>query len=76
MANPPEYIGRPEPGKPLYTIRIENHVEGTGFEIKVFQSTRLNQVIAETFGRRSKPHGMDTITKELRKRLVVRWLHE
>jgi hypothetical protein len=75
IENPPDYIPRPEPGMLLHTIRIENHIEGFGFEVKLRQSKRLNQVIAETFGRCSKPHGVDLICRILRKRLVTRWAH-
>jgi hypothetical protein len=48
-------------------------VNGLGFEVKILQGRRLNQVIAETFGRKSLPHGMDFLLAHLRKRLVVRW---
>src|ERR1035437_10241240 len=72
MESPCERIERPEPGMLLHTIRIESHVIGLGFEIKVRQGKRLNQVILETFGRESKPVGIDCLAKNLRKRLVVR----
>jgi hypothetical protein len=73
MENPPDYIPRPGPGMLLHTIRVESHVNGLGFEVKILQGRRLNQVIAETFGRKSLPHGMDFLLAHLRKRLVVRW---
>jgi len=75
MENPTDHIPRPEPGMLLHTIRIENHVSGLGFEVKLFQGHRLNQVVAETFGRRSSPHGIDWLTRHLRQRLVTRWAH-
>ncbi len=75
MENPPDRIERPEPGMLLHTIRVESHVNGLGFEIKVRQGKRLNQIVAETFGRASKPHGCDWLAKHLRERLVTRWLH-
>jgi hypothetical protein len=74
MENPADYIPRPEPEMLLHTIRVTNHVEGFGFEVKIRQAERLNQVVAETFGRRSKPMGVDHIAATLRKRLVVRWM--
>lgn len=70
----PDYFGRPEPGLLLHTIRVESHVAGLGFEIKVRQGRRLNQIVAETFGRQSAAHGMDWLTRHLREKLVVRWL--
>jgi len=76
IENPPDRIERPEPGMLLHTIRIESHVSGIGFEVKVKQAKRLNQVILETFGRESKPMGIDCLARNLRKRLVTRWLHE
>lgn len=75
MENPPDRIDRPEPGLLLHTIRVESHVAGFGFEIKIIQAERLNQVIAETFGRQSKPHGLDFILSQLRSKLIVRWLN-
>ena len=48
---------------------------GIGFEIKVHQGKRLNQIVAETFGAFSKPHGTDWLMRHLRKKLVVRWAH-
>ena len=65
MENPPDYIPRPEPGMVLHRIRVESMVSGTGFEILVRQGRRLNQVVAETFGRRSLPHGMDFLMAHL-----------
>lgn len=70
----PDYFDRPEAGLLLHTIRVESHLGGLGFEIKVRQGDRLNQIIAETFGRKSKPHGLDWLAKSLRKKLVTRWL--
>jgi hypothetical protein len=75
MENPSDYIPRPEPGLLLHTIRVVSHVAGMGFEIKLRQGKRLNQVLVETFGRCSKPHGMDWLVRNLRKRLVIRWAH-
>ena len=60
----------------LHTIRVESHVNGVGFEIRVKQAQRLNQVVLETFGRESKPMGIDCLARNLRKRLVTRWLHD
>lgn len=73
MENPPERIERPEVGLLLKTIRVTDEIEGRSFEIKIRQATRLNQVVAETFGRTSKPIGMDLIMRRLRERCVVRW---
>lgn len=70
----PEPLGRPRPGQLRHTIRIENHLDGTAFEIRLRQGERLNQVVAETFGRQSKPHGLDFLLRKLRTRLLVRWL--
>lgn len=75
MENPTDYIPRPKPGMLLHTIRIENHVGGFGFEVKVKQADRLNQVVLETFGRCSSPVGVDVLARNLRKRLVTRWAH-
>jgi hypothetical protein len=74
MDNPVDYIPRPEPGMLLHTIRVESHIAGVGFEIKVRQGERLNQIVAETFGRMSKAHGCDWLAKHLRERLVTRWM--
>ena len=74
MDNPPDYIPRPEPGTLLHTIRVQSHVNGLGFEVKVKQARRLNQITVETFGKESRPHGCDWIAKHLRERLVTRWL--
>lgn len=71
--NAPDYPSRPKPGLLLHTIRVESHVAGLGFEIKLRQGNRLNQVVAETFGRQSKPHGLDYLLAHLRRRLVYRW---
>jgi len=73
MENPPSRLDRPEVGLLLHTIRVESHVAGLGFEIKLRQSGRINQVVAETFGRQSRPHGLDFILAKLRQKLVVRW---
>ena len=74
MESPCERIERPEPGMLLHTIRVESHVAGVGFEIKVRQGVRLNQITAETFGRTSGAHGCDWLAKHLREKLVMRWL--
>lgn len=74
MENPPDRTERPEVGLLLHTIRVESHVAGIGFEIKIRQAKRLNQVVAETFGRQSKPHGMDFFLAKLRSKLVTRWI--
>ena len=74
MENPPDYIPRPEPGILLHTIQVTNHVSGLGFEVKVKQAKRLNQITVEAFGKESMPHGVDWLAKHLRKRLVTRWL--
>jgi len=74
MENPKDYHPRPEPGLLLHTIRVESHVAGLGFEIKVMQAQRLNQVVIETFGRKSKPIGVDCMIRNLRKKLVTRWI--
>lgn len=70
----PEQAARPQPGLLRHTVRVENHMDGTGFEIRLLQGERLNQVVAETFGRRSKPHGLDFLLRKLRRRLLVNWL--
>ena len=75
MENPPDIIERPEPGLLLHTIRVESHIASLGFEIKVRQGARLNQIVVETFGRMSQPHGVDWLTRHLRERLVTRWIH-
>ncbi len=74
MASKVDYISKPTVGMLLHTIRIESHVAGIGFEIKIKQAGRLNQIVAETFGRSSKPHGMDWLMAHLRKNLVIRWM--
>jgi hypothetical protein len=53
MANPPDYIPRPLPGMLLKTIRVTDELQGCSFEIKIRQGTRLNQIVAETFGRKA-----------------------
>jgi hypothetical protein len=75
MENPPERIERPEVGLLLKTIRVTDEIAGASIEIKVRQAQRLNQVVAECFGRASKPIGWDKIIRRLRQRCVVRWLH-
>lgn len=70
----PEQVERPQPGRLRHTLRIENHLYGTGFEIRLLQGERLNQVVAETFGRRSRPHGLDFLLRKLRSRLLVKRL--
>ena len=74
MENQPERDDLPKVGLLLKTIRVTDEIEGRSFEIKIRQAQRLNQVIAETFGRTSKPIGMDLIMRRLRERCVVRWL--
>jgi hypothetical protein len=74
MRNPPDIIDRPVSGMLLKTIRVTDEICGKSFEIKIHQSDRLNQVTAETFGRRSRPMGVDLIMRRLRERCVVRWL--
>ena len=76
IAGPPPEPGipRPVPRLKLHTIRVESHLAGTGFEIVVRQARRRNQVVVETFGRASKPHGIDWLTRHLRARLVTRWI--
>ncbi len=61
-------------GTILHRIQVESPVFGTGFEVIVKQGPRANQIVAETFGRESKPHGMDWLCRHLRPRLKVRWL--
>mgnify|MGYP003660225585 CR=1 FL=1 len=73
MAAPMEPRNDIEPGRVLHRIRIENFVSQSGFEVLVKQGKRRNQIVAETCGRQSKPHGVDWLAGELRKRLVVRW---
>ena len=73
---PPERIERPAPGLLLHTIRVTNELAGMSFEIKVKQGARLNSIRAETFGRSSRDHGTDWLTRHLRKKLVTKWLHE
>lgn len=60
-------------GMMLHRIRVESFVGGTGFEVLVRQGPRRNQIVMETFGRASRPSGLDRLTREMRKRLVVRW---
>jgi hypothetical protein len=74
MENPVDHIPRPSPGLLLHTIRVESHLAGVGFEIKVRQGKRLNQIVAETFGRFSKVHGCDWLARHLREKLVTRWM--
>jgi len=74
MENTADRIERPKVGLLLKTIRVTDEVCGESFEIKVRQSSRLNQVTAETFGRISKPIGWDKIVRRLRGRCVVKWL--
>lgn len=69
-------ITRPAPGLLLKTIRVTDEVSLESFEVKIRQAPRLNQVTAETFGRVSKPIGMDRIMRRLRQRCVVRWLKD
>lgn len=76
MDMPPNRIERPEPGRLLHTILIESHGSPQLTEIRVRQARRLNQVIVEANGKTSKPHGIDWLARNLRKRLVTRWLHE
>ena len=74
LENSVERIERPEVGRLLHTLRVTNHVSGSSFEVKVRQGRRLNQIVAETFGRLSKAHGTDWLMTNLRKRLVMRWM--
>lgn len=73
---PDYYFPRPIAGLLLKTIRVTDEVEGCSFEIKIRQSQRLNQVTAETFGRTSKPVGLDKIMRRLRERCVTRWKND
>ena len=72
--------GEPSPrfavpvGQLLHTIRVESELDASGFEIRVFQAPRRNQIVAETFGRRSQPHGTDWLCRHLRENLVTHWL--
>ena len=75
MENPSDYIPRPEPGLLLKTIRVTDHISKSSFEIRLTQSSRLNQVVATTFGRSSKPHGLDLIMRRLRSKCLTRWMH-
>jgi hypothetical protein len=75
MENSSDYIPRPQIGLLLKTIYVTDEIEGKSFEIKIRQAARLNQVTAETFGRVSKPIGMDKIMRRLRERCVTRWQH-
>jgi hypothetical protein len=74
MASECYYIPRPLPGMLLKTIRVTDELSQHSFEIKVFQGTRLNQIVAETFGRKSGNHGCSWIASHLRKKLVTRWM--
>lgn len=69
-----ERIYRPEPGTPLRTITIEDHIDGCSKRIIVRQAARKNQVIAECFGEKGNPVGWDKIMSRIRKYCVVRWL--
>jgi hypothetical protein len=75
MESPCERIERPQTGILLKTIRITDEIVGCSFEIKVRQGKRLNQIIAETFGRQSESHGCAWLTAHLRQKLVTRWMH-
>lgn len=68
-------IPRPLPGTLLKTIRVTDEIAGCSFEIKVRQGRRLNQIVAETFGRQSGAHGCAWLTAHLRQKLVTRWMH-
>lgn len=70
----PDYFVRPSVGLLLKTIRVTDELGGASFEIKLRQAERLNQVTVETFGRVSKPRGIDWLVRHLRQRLVTRWL--
>lgn len=74
MEHPAERVERPPAGLLLKTIRVTDEIEGKSFEIKIRQAPRLNQVVAETFWRQSKPIGIDLIMRRLRERCVTRWL--
>lgn len=72
MAGPaPEYPPLVEVGRLLHVIRVESFASGTGVEIKVRQARRKNQITVETWGRSSRPHGMDWLMRHLRKRLLA-----
>jgi hypothetical protein len=71
MAGPsPDYPPLIEVGRLLHTIRVESHVAGVGFEVVVRKARRRNQITAETFGRRSRPHGLDWLARHLRRKLL------
>ena len=76
MSQPCERIERPQAGLLLKTIRVTDEITHESFEIKVTQAKRLNQIVATTFGRSSREHGMDWLTRHLREKLVVRWMTE
>ena len=58
MEQPVDFVERPQPGLLLKTIRVTDELQGCSFEVKVRQGVRLNQIIAETFGRKSECHGI------------------
>lgn len=65
----------PAPGALLHRIRVETFIGAKqGFEILIRQGPRRNQIVAETFGTQSKPHGVDWLMRNLRKRTVTRWM--
>ena len=71
MAAPaPDYPESIEPGTVRHTIRVTDHRQGQSFEIKLKQAPRINQVVVETFGSESKPHGIDWLVRHLRRRLL------
>lgn len=75
LAGPvPDRIDRPKPGR--FIARLQVELPDRGFEIVVTQADRMNQIVAATFGTKSKPHGMDWLMCNLRKKLVTRWIHE
>jgi hypothetical protein len=62
-------------GEILHTLRWTSHKDGVSTEIKLIQAPRRNQIVVETFGRCSLPHGTDWFMRHLRSRLVTRWSH-
>ena len=63
-------------GRVLWTVRATDELSGQSFEVKIRQAPRRNQIIAETFGRQSRPHGVTWLASQLRKKLVTRWMVE
>lgn len=75
LAATDDQIPRPQEGMLIKIIRVTDELEGRSFEIKLLQASRINQVIAETFWRKSKPIGVDRVMRRLRERCVTRWIH-